>query len=221
MSVVRRASVERRVERARLSFASRGLSRKERGRRARASSASVPRRARTKRVEPSRATIHRPLSRSTRWMVPPRKTRSRACPRRTRVHADGAVRVRDGDQRHAAERLIGAGPVQRPLRVRGRAGRRDLRGKINGHLSFEKLSDLVRVGPVPSALEACHARWMHLEPSLKERRLRPRTTRSRRRARAARGTPCVKDEGAGFSREERTFCKTRLFPTVAVPFMSD
>lgn len=154
-------------------------------------------------------------------MVPPRKTRSRACPRRTRVHADGAVRVRDGDQRHAAERLIGAGPVQRPLRVRGRAGRRDLRGKINGHLSIEKLSDLVRVGPVPSALEACHARWMHLEPSLKERRLRPRTTRSRRRARAARGTPCVKDEGAGFSREERTFCKTRLFPTVAVPFMSD
>ena len=153
-------------------------------------------------------------------MVPPRKTRSRACPRRTRVHADGAVRVRDGDQRHAAERLIGAGPVQRPLRVRGRAGRRDLRGKINGHLSIEKLSDLVRVGPVPSALEACHARWMHLEPSLKERRLRPRTTRSRRRARAARGTPCVKDEGAGFSRE-RTFCKTRLFPTVAVPFMSD
>jgi len=154
-------------------------------------------------------------------MVPPRKTRSRACPRRTRVHADGAVRVRDGDQRHAAERLIGAGPVQRPLRVRGRAGRRDLRGKINGHLSIEKLSDLVRVGPVPSALEACHAGWMRLEPSLKKRRLRPRTARSRRRARAARGTPCVKDEGAGFSREERTFCKTRLFPTVAVPFMSD
>ena len=131
------------------------------------------------------------------------KTRSRARPRRTRVHSDGAVLVRDGDQVHAAERLIGAGPVQRPLRVRGRAGRRDLRGKINGHLSFEKLSALVRVGPVPSALEACHAGWMHLEPSLKERRLRPRTARSRRRARAARGTPCDERERA-FRETERT-----------------
>ena len=42
------------------------------------------------------------------------KTRSRARVGRTRVHSDGAVRVRDGDQVHAAERLIGAGPVQRP-----------------------------------------------------------------------------------------------------------
>ena len=63
------------------------------------------------------------------------KTRSRARVGRTRVHSDGAVRVRDGDQVHAAERLIGAGPVQRPLRVRGRARRRDLRGEINGHLA--------------------------------------------------------------------------------------
>ena len=149
-------------------------------------------------------------------MVPPRKTRSRACPRRTRVHADGAVRVRDGDQRHAAERLIGAGPVQRPLRVRGRAGRRDLRGKINGHLSIEKLSALVRVGPVPSALEACHAGWMHLEPSLKERRLRPRTARSRRRARAARGTPCER-RGSGLLEKGED---ARLFPTVALPFVN-
>ena len=62
-------------------------------------------------------------------------TRSRARARRTRVHSDGAVRVRDCDQVHAAEWLIGAGPVQRPLRVRGRARRRDLRGEINGHLA--------------------------------------------------------------------------------------
>jgi hypothetical protein len=109
--------------------------------------------------------------------------------------------------------------VQRPLRVRGRAGRRDLRGKINGHLSFEKLSALVRVGPVPSALEACHAGWMHLEPSLKERRLRPWTARSRRRARAARGTPCDERQGAGFS-EKRRGRRTLAFSTAAVPFMS-
>jgi hypothetical protein len=93
--------------------------------------------------------------------------------------------------------------VQRPLRVRGRAGRRDLRGKINGHLSFEKLSDLVRVGPVPSALEACHAGWTRLEPSLKKRRPTPADREvSTPRPRGSRHALCERRGSGLFERGE-------------------
>lgn len=129
----------------------------------------------------------------TRWLL--------ACLARTRVHADGAVRVRDGDK-NAAERLIGARSVQRPLRVRGRARCRDLRGEINGHLRRGRRA-LVRVGPVPSALEVCRGGWTRVEPSLYERRLDPRTARPRPRANLAANLPCrpvVQEE-----RKERTY----------------